>query len=173
MVWRELKGYYYRYRINEEGEVQRFWPGKQEWRTKKAYKSGSKYWTGKRLCVKLTKTKHVYQEVAIVDLMADAFMGGRAAHPNQVLVHKNGSSHDCSLRNLKWVSRQEAGRISGGSRRKAVLKIDANGEVVHIYKSMSECARKEYITRATIYRMIKKRVTAERSCTGFAYAFDK
>ena len=91
-MWKEITGYLYRYRINEDAVVQRYWPNKDEWRTKKPYKGGAKVWSGKRLMVKLTVAPKKYKEVAVVDLMADAFMGGRSAHPNQVITHRDGFS---------------------------------------------------------------------------------
>lgn len=173
MPWVEIKGYAYRYRINEDGEVQRYWEGTNEWRTKIPYKAGGHYRSGRRLMVKLTVTPGEYAEVPVVDLMADAFMGGREAHPNQIIGHKNGYGADCSLYNLVWMTRKQAGKQYGGAGRKPVMKIDKNGEVVKIYTSMSECARKEFMHRCTVYKMIKNKVPASKSCTGYAYAFER
>lgn len=171
-MWKEITGYYYRYRISDEAVVQRYWPGKNEWRTKSAYKGGAKRWTGKRLVVKLTVAPNKYAEVPVVDLMVDAFMGGRSAHPNQVVTHKNGCSHDCALYNLVWTTREDLGKRVGGAGRKTVFKVDKNGEVVQIFRSLSECARHEYIHRVTLYRMINKKTPAESSCTGYAYRLE-
>lgn len=171
-MWKDIKGYYYKYRINDDGEVQRYWPGKNEWRTKKPYKGGAKRWSGKRLVVKLTVAPNKYAEVPVVDLMIDAFMGGRSAHPNKVITHINGCSHDCSLYNLAWTTRKALGKRVGGAGRKTVFKVDKNGEVVQIFRSLSECAKHEYIHRITLYRMINKKTPAEKSCTGYAYRLE-
>lgn len=172
-MWREIPGYYYRYRINDEGEVQRYWEDKREWRTKKAHRSGGKYYSGYRLMVKLTVKPKVYKEVPVVDLMVNAFMGGRAAHPGKIVSHRNGMLNDCSLQNLIWITRKELGKRSGGSGRKSVVKIDKDGNEVAIYRSTLECCAKEYIHRKTLWRMIKNKTPATKSCTGYAYRYEK
>lgn len=94
-------------------------------------------------------------EVPLVWLMADAFMGGQ--RPGYGIVHRNGAKLDCALENLKFMPLRECGRLSCRSRRRAVEKIDRNGQIVAIYASAREASRKNFISQNSIWARINGR----------------
>lgn len=171
-VWKEISGYYYRYRISDWGIVQRYYPNRHEWVTKKAALRGHVIGS-RRLAVKLVVEPMKYKEVYVVDLMAEAFMGGRAAHPNMVITHKNGCKTDCSYKNLMWITKQDLGRMCGKKNGHSVEKIDKEGNVVHLYRSVTECCEKEYMSRRTLWRILSGVTKNPYALTGYTYRYEK
>ena len=129
-MWKEIKGYKWLYRINEDGLVQRFW--KEKWIDRKPH-FGEKLKRPK-ICMRRADNSRV--EVPLVNLMADAFMGGRK--PGMVIIHKDGMRLNCSVWNLRFVTQQESGRIYGASRNKPVLKIAPDGSVIPCQSWLSD-----------------------------------
>ena len=144
VAWKEIKGYRWPYRINEEACVQKKLSN-GEWYTLKPYLGGGR----SRAMVKMRSLENKPIEVPLVWLMADAFLGGR--RPGYAIVHRNEQKLDCSMGNLKFIPVNECGRISCRSRRKAVMKIDRSGNVVAIYASGREAAKKNYISQNSIW----------------------
>jgi hypothetical protein len=161
--WREIGGYRLPHRINQEGCVQKQ-KESGEWVTLNQYLSGRK-----RACVKIKTTDGRRVDVPVKQLMADAFMGG--CRPGMCIVSKNGSKLDCSLRNLKFVSKQECGTLSCRNRRMAVAKISRCGEVVAIYTSGREAAQKNYISQSSIWLRCTGQVADPFSLDGYDYQY--
>ena len=166
-VWVELTGYAFRYRIGSCGEVQRYYPTKNEWRNKKQHMCGSNVLGSQRAAVKMTLANGEHKTVFVVDLMAEAFMGGRKAHPGMVITHKNGLRMDCALCNLKWTTKSEIGKRQGGAGRKSIEKIDRDGNVVALYKSTTECCEHEFISRKSLWRRLKNQIPDPYRLTGY------
>ena len=102
MTWRQINGYQYPYRINEEAQVQK-WDGKQ-WIDIRARISGN------RAVVYLRTVEGKQYKAALVRLMDDAFWEGRAKRDGLHITHRNGVKLDCELRNLVAVKPGQAGR---------------------------------------------------------------
>lgn len=175
MRYADITGYAYRYRISEEGCVERYSDSKQVWVAVPVRRRTTKYGGKCRLEVDLVRNRLQCNKhrVAVVTLMADAFMGGRDAHAGLVVAHRNSMTTDCALENLYWTTREELGKRCGGQMRKPVCKLDVLGNLVKVYASVTECCASEFIDRSTLYRMIKNGVSASKSATGFAYQFEK
>ena len=140
--WVEIPGYRFRYQINREAVVRKELES-GEWYVLKPYISGRT-----RACVKMRTVDNRKVDVPVVWLMADAFMGGR--RPGYNIIHRNGAKMDCELVNLSFASKQVSGKISSANRRKAVMKVDQAGQVVAIYSSGREAAKKNYISQNSI-----------------------
>ena len=100
MTWRQINGYQYPYRINEEAQVQK-WDGKQ-WIDIRARISGN------RAVVYLRTVEGKQYKAALVRLMDDAFWEGRAKRDGLHITHRNGVKLDCELRNLVAVKPGQA-----------------------------------------------------------------
>lgn len=162
--WVEVTGYRFRYQVHESGRVRKQLPD-GSWYYLNAYISGRR-----RACVKMRTEDNRKVDVPVVWLMADAFMGGR--RPGYNIVHRNGAKMDCAVENLTFVSKRECGKLSCTNRRKAVMKIARDGEVVAIYKSGREAARKNYISQNSIWARCRNKVEDPYSLDGFNYQYE-
>lgn len=163
MIWKPIDGYCWPYQINEDGKVQKLDGG--VWVDLKPYIAGRN-----RACVKMRTIDNRKIDVPIVWLMADAFMGGR--RPGFCITHKDGSKLNCAWWNLEFKSRQECGKLSSGNRRKTVLKIDREGNVVAIYRSTHEAAKKEYVSQNSISARCLGHIQNPFELTGYNYQYE-
>ena len=167
--WVEIPDCRFRYRINEEGQVQRQLEN-GNWRDIQT----SLLRGGSRATVNLTLANGRRRNVAVVVLMANAFMGGKT--PGIWIVHRNGLRTDNRLENLETITPEECGKRYGSSgRRKPVVKIDRNGEVVETYRSAAEAAKKNHIGRSPVTARCRKEVTREKEYDilgGFTFRYE-
>ena len=168
--WVEIPDCRFRYRINEEGQVQRQLEN-GSWRDiQTSLLRGSN-----RATVNLTLANGKRRNVAVAMLMANAFMGGKT--PGIWIVHRNGLRTDNRLENLEAITPEECGKRYGSSgRRKPVVKIDRNGEVVETYRSAAEAAKKNHIGRSPVTARCRKEVPHEKeydTLGGFTFRYEK
>lgn len=170
MIWKAISGYRYPYRISEEGVVQRQrFDG--SWRTLTPYVQGGKGNNG-RYAVKMTKGHKEYEVRFLVDLMLEAFGDGKRP-PGKVLTHRNGMRSDCAWCNLMWTTPREIGKRYGGGGRRSVEKIDRDGNVVDLFSSAHEAAKKEYVSRKSIYLRCTGQCKGDPfKLTGFNYRYE-
>lgn len=140
MRWKMVPGYGDRYRVSDTGIVQHL-SVRGQWREVKPY-------------LNYQARVHMFREdgtrtVAIVArLVAELWMGG--IPEGYCVVHRNGSKFDNDVTNLKIVPKGEASRLSAGSKRRAVEKVDKNGNVVAVYRSVTEAAKKNYLAQSAV-----------------------
>lgn len=168
--WVEIPGCRFRYRISREGVIQRQMDN-GNWRDiQTSLLRGSS-----RATVNLTLPNGKRRNVAVVMLMANAFMGGKT--PVLWIVHRNGLRTDNRLENLEAITPEECGKRYGSSgRRKPVVKIDRNGEVVETYRSAAEAAKKNHIGRSPVTARCRKEVPHEKeydTLGGFTFRYEK
>lgn len=167
--WEEIPGYKFRYRISREGVIQRRLDN-GSWRAiQTSLLRGSS-----RATVNLTLVNGKRRNVAVVMLMANAFMGGKT--PGMWIVHRNGLRTDNRLENLEAVTPAEGGKRYGSSgRRKPVVKIDRNGEVVENYRSAAEAAKKNHVARSSVSARCREEVSTEKEFDmlgGFTFRYE-
>ena len=104
-------------------------------------------------------------------LMIDAFFGGRK--DGEVYMHRNGSFQDCSVFNLVKTTEKDVGKKSGGASRKAVEKVDRDGNVVALYASTVEAAKANYISRKSIWMRCTNRVQDPYLLDGYNYRYEE
>lgn len=142
-MWAEVKGFGSRYRVSSDGEVQRRKRNGEWTGVTPAVKHG-------RVCVAMIADGGRRQYVAVSRLMAEAFLGG--VGPDQCVIHRNTMKLDCSLHNLQVVPKRVQAGINGRCNRRAVLKIGADGDIVEVYPSAREAARREYVSETAMRR---------------------
>ena len=164
IMWKQIDGYRWPYRINEDGQVQKFYEGK--WVALHPYICGAR----NRAVVKMRSADNRKIEVPVVWLMADAFMSGRKE--GCAIIHKDGSKLNNALWNLKYVPRKKCGLLSCHSRRKSVLKIDREGNVVAIYRSTREAAENEFISQNSVSERCLNHIKEPYKLTGYNYQYE-
>lgn len=170
-MWKPIDGYFWPYRINEEGEVQRL-TDSGEWipmtpilaRSTKSHPYG-------RLVVNLKKADGRFQNTLVKTLMVDAFLGGKK--PGICYVLKNGMQTDCSLNNITVATPTQIGKAHGGGLRRSIEKVDQDGNVVELYPSIMEAARKNYISRKSILIRCQNKVQDPYRLDGFTYRYEE
>ncbi len=170
-MWKQIDGYFWPYRINEEGDVQRLtdsgkWTAIQSFlsRSNKSHPYG-------RLVVNMKKPDGRFQNIFVKTLMVDAFMGGKK--PGVCYVLKNGVQSDCSLNNIAIATPTQIGKKHGGALRRSVEKVDRDGNVVELYPSIAEASRKNYISRKSILIRCQNKVQDPYSLDGFTYRYEE
>lgn len=164
-MWKDIDGYKYQYKINDMGKVVRFDPKADEWVT-----VNPRYSFG-RVHVSLRTKEGKGKTVYLVNLMADAFMGGRK--PGECITYKNGSRLDCSVYNLKKISLSDASRLSAGSRRRSVCKVDLDGDVIAIYGSLMEAAKENHVAYSTLQKHLCGKIKNRYSLGNFDFVYEE
>lgn len=161
MIWREITGYKYRYRISDQGEVQRFYQDKG-W-----LPIASKI-TWNRLHVTLRRIDGKQTKIAVVNLMDQYFFDGYGRKNGFHISHKNGSKTDCSVSNLFFTSQSEIGKRWGAAGQRKAVIMSYKGEET-VYQSVLEAAQKNGITTSSLTRRLKGRVFDQKG-REFRYA---
>lgn len=164
--WREIKGYAYRYRIGDMGNVQRQLPD-GTWRNLKPYKNKKNglLYVGLRDAVghKINK--------AVVKLMDEYFFNNYAKRNHLCRTHKNGMTTDCSKYNIIFVA-PSALNYRNTYRNKPVVKIDANGNIVARYASLTEAANANYMSRESMSGRCNNKLKHPERLDGYTYRFE-
>lgn len=150
MIWKEIGGYRFAYRINEDGAVQR---GMEDgtWRDVKPYLAkGGGGSAGNCLFVKLAVFPSGHKRVQVARLMEGRFI--RPRRPGEITSYRNRLPADCSRWNLYQTTRAQVNARVGGGMRKSVEKVAPDGSVLELYGSVEEAARKNFASRGCIYR---------------------
>lgn len=144
-MWRRIEGYKYPYRINEQGEVQWFRWGR--WMPMKPYLRN-------RAEVRLRGLDGKQKRVGVFRLLDECFCGGYARKNGLCVGPKNGVQMDCTLENMAYRTQSEIGkRTMERTMRKTVIRYDRNGEAT-VYRSISEAARKNGMTKCALGRRL-------------------
>ena len=166
-TWKDIPGYGGKYQADKEGSVRR------------VYKSGKtriltpfpkKMHGSQRLLVKIS-IDGKGRDVVLMQLIARTFLGqppeGYVAH------HINGCQSDNYLNNIEYVRKEELGRINGAkARRKPVAKLGRDGEVVDVYSSAREAARRNHMSYQIVIDRCNGECKSAFAPDGFAYAWD-
>ena len=162
MAWKIIEGYAYPYRISDQGEVQKQLPG-GEWKTIKPYPYNDQW------RVHLRRLDGTTARPSVSGLVADYFMGGTP--PGMMRVHRNGLKADNAKENIVFRPRGKSCSRPGNSR--PVLKVDKSGQIVEIYQSTAEAARKNFISQAAISERCLGRVKKPYRLDGFNYIYEE
>ncbi len=93
---------------------------------------------------------------------------------DEILHFKNGVKTDCRLDNLGVIKKNKLCKLNGlKARSKRVAKLDEVGEIIEVYKSARECARKNYIDSKTVSNRCNGKVKDTYGLDGFKYMWDK
>lgn len=165
--WKDIPGYDGKYQADMEGNIRRIY---QSGKTRLMTPYHKKMSGSQRLVVKMTRDKKAKEEI-MVQIMAKTFLGNPL--PGHVPYHKNGCQEDNYIQNIAYISRRDLGKLTGrNAKRQPVAKIDASGEIVEVYSSARECARKNYMSYQTIIDRCNGKCKSAYATDGYAYAWD-
>ena len=164
MEWKEIQGYRYLYRVNDQAEVQKL-QDNGKWKTLKqcSYRGQMK--------VHFRRNDGEIDRVPVSGLVADYFMGGTP--PGMIRVHKNGMKRDNAKENIVFKTRREVRLGCRAANSKPVLKVDKYGQVVAAYSSTVEAAKANHISQAHMSRLCRKQVKDPFRIDGYNYVFEK
>lgn len=168
--WKPIPGYSGKYEASFLGQIRRTYKTKPP-RILSQYEKGGERQGSRKLFVKLTKSGETGKEMNVAQMVYMTHIG---AIPNGfVVVHKNGSFADNCANNLILMSQIELGRKYGiRSKKKSVIKMSEDGEVVEIYYSAREAARKNYMSYQTVIDRCNGVVKKSVAPDGFDYAWE-
>ena len=171
-MWKLINGYRWPYRIDENANIEvSKKPG--QWRRLKVYMDygagGAKY--GHRLIAHLRCLDNKSRKITVKRLMANAFLGG--VPEGYCVMMRNGMQGDCELSNLFFMPINEAKRLGGGRLTKTVEKLDRDGNVVEVYKRITEAARKNFMSENAIYRRCRGKIKDPYSLDGYDYRYER
>ena len=170
-IWKPIDGYYYPYRINENAQVEKFWNNGKWKAVPPIYRhdiDGDYSYTF--LVVKLRISKDKYRHVRLARLMELAFLPKKK--PDEVLSFKNQMVTDCSLNNLFYRSKRELCKEVGARNKKAIEKIDHNGNVVDLFMGLAEASKKEHICQDAIQKRCTNKIKNPYSLNGYTYRYE-
>ena len=146
MIWKNIPGYKYPYRINDQGEVQQLRSG--AWQTLKRSAARG------RMEVLLRTTEGKQVRAGVFQLLDLAFRGGYAARNRLCSVAANGVKTECTLDNLSYLPQAEVARRGMvRCQRKPVIRYDRNGGA-EVYKAVGEAAKKNGLSRPALVKRL-------------------
>lgn len=161
-MWRSIAGYQDYYRINEDGIVQSKYYGK--------WKNINIGCNGERACVRLIDSEGKEKTVSVARLVFETF--ARKLKPGEIVFHKDRDKWNCRLWNLEPMRAGDISKIVRGGRR-AIQKVDKDGNIVCIYGSIKEASKKEFVGCRAIYNRCKNRLKNPFDLTGYTYQYDE
>lgn len=170
-AWKIIEGYYWPYRVHESGAVERLWSN-SKWRPVKSYVTKKPGKTCGILTVHMRLLDGRRTIVPVKNLVIDAFLGGRK--PGDIYTHRNRMTSDCSVHNLVKTTKVDVAKRTGGGMRKTVEKIDRNGNVVDLYSSVTEAAKRDFIDRRSVQLRCANKIKGDPfELTGFSYRYER
>lgn len=136
-MWKPIPNFEGRYEINENAEIRRVWDDSYALLKKRVFRG--------RHQVALRYADGRQTTVVVSTLMCNTFMRPKAK--DEVRVHKDGNRLNDKLSNLTYMKRSEFLKTTPkGSRRKAVAKVSASGELIKVYPSIRAAASENFLT---------------------------
>lgn len=173
--WKDIPGYDGKYQISVDGEVRHIWPNGKVTMLH-PFRLGARGGKAPKtrcsaIFVRLRKDGRAYTH-KVMRLMVDTFLGG--VPEGMVPYHKDGHPQNNYLRNIGFITRQELGQLTGrDSTRRCVMKVDPDGEVVDIFPSAREAARKEHVCYQTVIDRCLGRIKKPYALNGYTYVYDE
>lgn len=164
MIYKQIEGYKFPYRISDIGVVEKQLPN-GTWIALSPYVNHSSVW------VRLARKVGCSRRVRIASLMRDYFMGGK--RDGMRVMRKSSCITDCSLSNLTWATVKSVAKSTGGSNKRSIEKIDVDGNVVELYSSVREAAKSNFVAPMTIIRRCQNRIKNPYALTGYTFRYER
>lgn len=147
---KDIPGFEGKYFVTSDGEIYRRYVRKNKLLTGHLYK-------GKLWIVKLTDHKGVSKEYNYAKIVYETLV-----HPipdGYVIFKKNGIKSDNRLINLKVITKEECGKVTGQrSRRKPVELLDDDGVVIDSWKSARAASLALHMSHQSVTNICNKKV---------------
>lgn len=159
MRYAMIEGYKVPYRIGENGVVESCRTGR--WVPIAAHAQGH------RSAVVRLQGMEKRVTIPVTRLMANAFMGG--VPEGCGVFHKNRAKLDNELENLEFRPLKSCGGVTS---KKPVLKIDRHGNIVEIYRSAKEAAKKNHMSASAMYERCQGKIKNPFRLDGYRYRYE-
>lgn len=169
--WKILQGYDKQYRISTEGAVEVLTrKGPTNTFLYKRLKPHRKV-GGTGLYIHLWKNGKRLDK-SLVRLVYETFVG--PLPKNVACYHINGFQNDNRLVNITTLSNKQLGHLTAHmSRRRGVVKLDRQGNVVEVFRSTREAAKADFTNKQSIILRCNKKLSIDPyELTGFDYRYD-
>lgn len=162
-TWKDISGYEGFYQVSNLGRIKSLerYVQKNGFKTKKKSKIKSCYVTNMGyLRVELSKNKN-NRKFLVHRLVAETFIPNN--NTELQVNHIDGNKQNNNINNLEWITPTENNlhairlglKKDFNNKKKKVCKIDENNNVIDIYPSISEAARKNNVCPSIISRCTK------------------
>lgn len=159
MRYAMIEGLKFPYRIGENGVVESCRNGR--WVPVAAHAQGH------RSAVVRLQGMEKRVTIPVTRLMANAFMGG--VPKGYGVFHKNRAKLDNELENLELRPLKSCGGVTSN---KPVLKIDRKGNIVEIYRSAKEAAKKNHMSASAMYERCEGKIKDPFRLDGYGYRYE-
>lgn len=170
--WKPIEGYFGKYLISNYGNTLRTYKNGKTKLMTPFPKHGKNRSRG--YYVKLTDLSGKSKDIHVHTLVLNAFV--RPALEGEVPWHKDYDASNNYIGNLKWLSKQKLGKLTGGMSgfNRSVCKIDKYGAVVKIYESARKAAKDNGFSYQTIMDRCNGKIKRPSAflINGFEYAWD-
>lgn len=170
-IWKDIPGYGGTYQASTEGRIRKIWPVSGKISILKPYVRNRRTRTNSnamRVHIQAPDGRRV--ERTVIALVADTFFG---SIPGGRAVHNIGVAADNSVSNIKIMTYEQIGRAYGAqSRRRPVVKIDENGEIIACYSSARAAARENYVSYTSVIDRCNGKIKKEFALDGYSYRWD-
>ena len=160
-----MPGYDGRYIINPHGTIRRVYASCIRDMFPSIDKSGN-------VIIRLSDGQGNRREHKVSKLVAAAFKS--QPKPGMVLYHVNGMKRDNYVGNLEWIDRRTRGKKTGAaSRKRAVVKVDTDGEIQAYYSSARAAGRENHMSYQTVLDYCNGKVNRQTVAPdGFVYRWE-
>lgn len=171
MTWRDIEGYRFHYQINQDGEVRRVLPDGTFQTLKPWMMRGGGGSSSVQLFVKIAVIPEGHKSIPVVRLMEGRFI--RRRRPGEVISYRNGIHSDCSAKNLYHTTYSILNRKLRNHNDRSVEKIGPNGEILDLYVSVAEAAKKNFVSKSCVIDRCMNRRKNPFKSFGFSFRYEE
>lgn len=167
--WADVPGYGGRYqasthgnvrRVNDNGKCMMLKPFRRE-----------KQISCRMYRVRLSTPDGKRKELPLLNVIATTW---RPPPPGMVVIHRNGMFSDNSVENIMFATKADVMRIYPlRHKNKVVCKVDKSGNVVEFYHSITEAAKKNYVSAGAVSKQCLRKVTNPLTTGNVIFKFDE
>ena len=165
--WRDVPGYEGKYQASTWGEVRR--KSGSGWKLLKGY-TKPKTKNKRRVSVWLSDGRGGKYERSVLGIVAATWC---PPPPGYVPVHRNGVYTENGVENIRFIPRSQlAEEYAVTVKRRAVVKVDRDGNILALYRSAQAAADANYMSRSTMWNHLNGKVKKPYTTDGICYKYD-
>jgi hypothetical protein len=125
----------------------------------------------RRRYVKLTDANGKSRDVPVLTIMVAVWLNG--GKPGLTPYHINGNLDDNNVNNIGFTTRKRLGSMTGASaKRRPVMKIDKQGQIVDFYSSAREAGRRNFMSYQAVIDRCHGKIKNPYALDGYTYLYD-
>lgn len=170
MNWKDIDGTDGHYQVSDEGKFRHIWKNGNVTFVKPYLmtKNGGQKIINLYVTVRCADGKRKTKSVTY--FVTHAFLP--PAPPGYIYVHANHQQYDNRVENFILISRAELGIRSAGRHGRCVEKIDRDGNVVELYRSILDAAKANYIDDSAVLARCQGRIRDPFKLIGYSFRYE-